>query len=247
MCRIAIFFVIIINSYLLQARVEFDSCNCEAKRILDTYKRLESKYREIATKKVLYYISEDDKLKNYFLNNDSSNLKNLVLYIYPILKISESASHFSFDENICKYFVFDTINYECIAEFYYNDSLMLFLTRGHNDCDESIVVCGGTPPEWCPGEDTFKQYIYETTYIKECQIPNIWISNKYPFIFYVDGINIKFIIQNNIISIYPEICYNDHTILDKPNIFLQKEISENRIREIAKYQCHKKRWWEFWK
>ena len=142
------------------AQVEFDSCNCEAKRILDTYKRLESKYREIAMKKVLYYISEDEILRNHFLINDSSNFKKLTLYINPILKISENANEFTFKENICKYFVFDTVNYECAAGFYLKDSLQLFLTRGHNDCDYWVMPICGSDLHWCPGEDTFVQHIY---------------------------------------------------------------------------------------
>ncbi len=249
MIRILFYFCCISN--IMYAQPNQDSCNCYAKAIFSTFKKLENKYIEVVKEKLLLSISEDKKLSNTFFEDDSSCFKDLKIYINPILKLSSEAKNYTFKENLCKYFVFDTINYDCSASFYLGDTIVFFITRGKNDCDLMPLNPGGDedPFEWCPGDFYFKQNFYSENLNKNCLHPGFDVIIDTSFVFFIDGLYNAFIIKNNLMSIYLE-NYNSRNIklLDKPSEFIKQSYDEQWIRRCAK-DCPfggKKPWWKFW-
>ncbi|MGA2297029.1 MAG: hypothetical protein ABSG15_05720, partial [FCB group bacterium] len=200
---IKIIIILMIITQSLIAQDEFDSCNCDASRIVNTFERLKSQYIKLTKEKLLYYLNIDTILKNNFLVGDSIKLKNLKLKINPILKLDYEARKFKFGENICKYFEFDTINFECVSGFFLNDTLRFFITRGHNDCDIDPLFPGGSDPGWCSGESSFEQYFYKVKALSICHIPTFRIQIDSNLIFWVDYFPFPFEITNKRIRIYP--------------------------------------------
>jgi hypothetical protein len=100
-----------------------DSCDCNAEIIKKNYERLEIKYINSIKEKLLSSIKKDPVLKESFLSMDSTLYKRLEIVINPILKLSIDARNYTFKEDICKYFIFDTINFDCRVGFFLDDTL----------------------------------------------------------------------------------------------------------------------------
>jgi hypothetical protein len=244
-CLFILIFAFIQNIY---AQVNSDSCNCEVERILKTYKKYENKYKEEAWNKLYYYLNIDTVIKHYFFNDDSLNFKKLKLYLKPLLKFTRAACNFKSGENVCRYLEFDSINYESIAGFFFEDKLAFFITRGHNDCDISSISLGSKQQPWCDEQITFISYFYGNIINHKCQTPKYNITIDSVFRFNIEGFQPEFRIENGKMSITYQ-NYNDDllALLDKPNLFIHKIDGESRI-----HYCSRKcpvgglPWWKFW-
>jgi hypothetical protein len=230
-----------------------------ALEILNNWNRLESKFINKAREKLLISISEDTILSNVFFHDDSSMYKKLTIHVNPILKLNSVAFNYSFKEDICKYFVFDTINFDCTAGFYLDDKLcFVIITRGHNECDSWPSSPGVTLPEWCKGNFFIRQYYYKYIDNEDCLQPQFGIIKDSSLVFFVDGIDEGFIIMEESSEI---IIYSDRnypytgklsTLLNKPTEFIKECYTEKWIRYCAR-ECPaggkkptSKSWWMFW-
>jgi hypothetical protein len=229
-----------------------------AKIILSNYERLKPEFENFAYKNLKYFINQDPILKSNFFNGDSSNFKKLVLQINPIMKLSSEAKHYKYSENICNYFVFDTINFYCVATFYLDDSLVFYISRGHTSYDdlEQLGCSPGSPPiikKWCPEKITFLSYFKGTS--PECEFSHRVFPHKRTeqFTFFVDGfVVVRCIINNENIIIDPpnnDIVGNtkDTRDIDNPTKYFKRFYNEKYIHEISKKTWSEDySWWQFW-
>lgn len=243
---------VITNFVTTQSQDYIDSSQYEIPRILDTYKLYQNQYETKAWNLLISFINDDEILKNKFFEGDSILYKRLKIIINPILKLSKEASDYTFKEDICKYFVFDTINFDCVAGFFLNDTLCFSISRGYNDCDiyDGPMIPGGVRWDWCTGDFVFNQLFYSVVKEKECIIPAPGLIRDSLFVFFVDGFSYyPFIIKENRISIYPG-NYDSASLklLNKPNEFIKRNYTEADIRRFVK-DCPvggKQPWWKFW-
>lgn len=141
-----LYFLIFVTTYFvpLHSQDYIDSSQYEVPRILESYKLNQNQYENKAWNLLISFISEDEILKNKFLEGDSTELKKLKIYIVPILKFRVEAQKFKSGENIFRYLVFDTINFESSSIFYYGDSLLFYIiSPGTHDCLIEGISPGG--------------------------------------------------------------------------------------------------------
>ena len=251
---IYISFILFVFSTILYSQGDIDSCNREVDRILNTYRRLENKYIEAAKEKLLFFISHDSVLTANFLNGDSSNYKNLMVKLSPTLKLDYQARNFNYGENICKYFVFDTLTYDCYFTFYLNNRSVFTLSSQPSPCECGVVYPGGlnlSKEEKYTGK-FFGQSIYKDSVRNNYSDSFFYqdTSSDY-FYFSVDGLDygglFYFYIYDSKIYVDKGYLDNQNSINVSPSKFIESFFNEEWIRYCAK-RCSigEVPWWRFW-
>lgn len=206
-----------------------------ALEILNNWNRLESKFIEKANERLLYFLNEDSILKENFLSGDSSKYKKLRLIVRPLLKFKKEAVNYTDDREIFNLIEYDTINYQNVAQFYLDDSLVFKITRGHSECDFNIIASSIEPIMWCPGDNIFYQYFYFTVIEKECFRPYFVTVHEPIFLFYIDYFYEGFYISEQSIKIYPNFVDNKQLLLsENPKKYIRVMYQEDWIRHCAK-------------
>ncbi|MGA2298597.1 MAG: hypothetical protein ABSG15_13710 [FCB group bacterium] len=222
----------------LRAQVEIDSCNCETERILCTYKRLKPFYEKQAFNKLFFYLNKDDTLKNAFLSGDSTLLKQLNYKIIPVMKLNYIARNYIYPENMCKYFEFDTINFDCEVVFYTKNDFYFYIDKDWTDCYHSNPISLG--PRDYNNDGRFCQNYY-LGFASGGNSQEYRLLYKYDvdLLFYVDEIAYFYIKDS---SLSRAIILYDYYF----NI-VDKKIKEEWIRYCAK-KCGigGTPWWRFW-
>jgi hypothetical protein len=229
------------------AREEIDSCNCEAARIFNSYQHLKNKFIDSAWKRLLISINKDSVLKKQFLSEDSSNLKKLELNLVPIMKLDYEARKYHKGENLCRYFVFDTLNFDSQAFFSFHQSIIFSIYPGHNDSDiESLILCESL--EVCRKEKFHfykydeKQHDYQSI---NDQFHRLIMIMDTSFVFFIEGLT-ELQLNNGRIIIYN---YDDNyrKFSNEPNKYIDNFYSERWINYLAiRCSLGGVPWWRFW-
>jgi hypothetical protein len=250
MFKIRIIIIFFITFRTLSAQEFFDSCNCEKDRLLNTYNRLKSKYIEVAQEKLLYYLNRDSILKNEFLAGDSINYKNLQIKIIPLLKLDYSARNYYFGDNICRCFIFDTINYIVdAATFFLKSKWTFMLNTIRSNCCSDYIYPGG---KYLSDEEKESGYFFNQNVYKLKERNDYVNGDSYQFdsnyfnsfVFSVDGLD-RYIIKNLESNI--SVLYNRSDKIDYPNEYIKEVYNEEWIRYCARrYPIGGNPWWRFW-
>ncbi len=204
---IFLLFLTIISSHIIISAKEN-----QVYEILNNWNRLESKFKEVAYKKLLISLEEDQVLKNDFLKDDSANLKKLKTLIRPILRLKKEPQVYVEGKNVFDFFEFDTIEYQSVAQYYLDNELLFVITRGHRGYDILPGSPGNTLPDWCPGDFYFISYYLKspTNYLLCTKFEHFLILPDSLLIFYIDFMSDAFVIDSNKIMLYPYKYYQKH-------------------------------------
>jgi hypothetical protein len=225
MKKIFYFMIFVITNFVtLQSQDYIDSSQYEIPRILETYKLYQNQYENKAWNLLISFITEDEILKNKF--------KKLKIFIVPILKFSIEAQNFKSGENIFKYLVFDTINFESNSVFYYGDSLLFFIWPCLNDCTVESLSPGGQIP--LPvGENIFYQNIYKN-FGSNCTACSLDYQNDSLFQFEVEKLSGVLKIIDNSVCYRKWLGHGKSTwIKNQANQMLNEMYSEEWVRYCA--------------
>ncbi len=237
-----------------------DSCDCVAERIIAEYNKFKPKYEAKAWEKLHVILNRNDSLRKEYIEGKNPKINELKLVICPIVKLDSKATNYQRGENICKYIVFDTIDYESISFFYINNEFQLFMARNNNICDYCVhygPIYTGSGVDIYDKSPIFIKYLNNELYIDY----DTYIMNYQYFynmgvkdiiekkIFFVNGL-IPFEIQETQLMLFRIWGLNRkyRVYINNPNMLIDSLFTTEWIRYCAK-KCPVGGvpFWEFWK
>jgi len=70
------------------------------------------------------------------LKEGEIDLDTFTYIIFPILKLNPQAKYYTKNENLCKYFEFDTIHFDCEVGIFLNQTIYFYCCLGTQACND---------------------------------------------------------------------------------------------------------------
>ncbi|MGE5479251.1 MAG: hypothetical protein ACM3U1_02355 [Chloroflexota bacterium] len=247
--RLRIILLPVLLIFSLQAGLANDNNNDYKKNdvitnLYSNYQRNKSKFIGLAIERLHQSITKDKYLREAFYSNDSALLKKLQVFINPLIKLKPEAINYTYSDDISQYLELDTINFDCVAGFFLDDTLCFNVARGHNECDIKAEFMDSITPDWCPEKYYFYQHYYYEKESRNCVKSEFRVIKDTNFVFRIDGLMWNFFtIKDGKLLIYPLDQEDINTgLLDKPNDFIRSTYKEKFIRRSARNCPLSKTW-----
>ena len=236
--KIKITFIIIISLNTTYSQDYIDSSQFEIPRILETYDNYKKMYEDKANSLLIHYIENDEIIKKQFLMNDSIEIGKLTVKIIPILTFSNEAINFKIGENIFKYLVYDTINFQAVFNFYKGEDIIFKIIPGFDNCSGEVISPG--EKRIIDEEENVAQWKFLHNYYKSTS-NNFAIIKRFDevdslFMFIINGIGGAYKIIENSICYDKGLGYGrDIWVKNDANNMLNNLINEDWVHFSAKW------------
>ncbi|MFA6570197.1 MAG: hypothetical protein WCT77_03075 [Bacteroidota bacterium] len=177
------------------------------------------------------------------MKENELNLDTFIYKINPILKLKPQAIYYTKNENLCKYFEFDTIQFDCEAGIFLNNDICFYCRLGDQACNNE------------PFYFFLRYYCYYnkqeedfTMLRRKVRHKDIFLADNY-FKFYVKGIDPFFFkISNGKMAMelteYSKVGQHNENIEE----YIRGVCTERLARYLARQCsiCGSPPWWKFW-